>query len=426
MQNEPRLLDQPNPYRAAPPEPLVLGWQDFEFTISERNNSALGETADWAVVNYMAADCDLAPFLFDDLIEMKRVGSSQRLHVCAWFNGPLITDAFFARLHRDTLLSDDLVLRFGDLRFNSPKVLAMALQVAAAYPARHRLLLLSGHGAGWRGALLDQDRSGAYRNDPTRMQLPAPFQACIAHLQSSTATAQTQVNRVFDGTPTGRRADILAFDACDMGCIEAVTEFADHGDILIVSQDQVPGDGYPYGQVLADLNARVAQTPLELAQALVAQTKQRYAAEADAGVSITQVALAGAALPGFVKAFVRLVGRLTPIGSSFDAVRHAFSNARSFPLTGNLDLIGFVQLLLEATLCDEARHAAHDVLRIWDDMVLASAVPGGPRAANGLSIYAPPLGQLDPAYEAQAIHRRWGLGAWGAFLAAHHAEAACR
>ncbi len=416
------LLKHPNPYREGLPETLKLDWADFEFALSARNSAALGHEAEWAVVNYMAADCDLAVQLFDDLHEMKGIGSSDRLHLCAWFNGPLITDAFFARLNRDTTLDEDLALRFGDLPFNESRTLSMALTVAAAYPARKRVLLLSGHGGGWRGALREDDHSGLYRDNPSRMKLPAPFQACVKHLQACAAIAQEQINRVFDGTPTGRRADILAFDACDMGCIEAITAFANHGDILVVSQDQVPGDGYPYAQVLSALNERLEQTPLELARALVAQTKRRYAQAQDAGLSITQVALRSTELQGFVEAFVALIGTLTPTDRVRDALIHAFGNVKTFEAQGNIDLIGFVRLLREAPLPDDARRTSHEVLVRWERMVLASAVPGGARALNGLSIHAPQPGHIKLAYLQLMETQPWGLSAWGRFLSGYHLE----
>lgn len=420
------LLDGRNPYREPPPERLALGRDDFAFALSAGNDAALGREAPWAVVAYLAADCDLAAQLFDDLLEMKRVGSSAAVHVSAWFNGPLLTDAFYARLNAGTPLGDDLVMRFGDLRFNQPKVLSMALQVAAAYPARQRVVFLGGHGAGWRGALLDENRSGHWLREPARLQLPAAWSDCLAALQACLRTAQDQVNRVFDGTPQGRREAVLAFDACEMGCLEAIAAFAGQAQILVVSQNQVAGDGYPYAQVLQDLQAEPGQTPRELARALVARTKRRYADEAADEPVVTQVALDSDALAAFIAAFVQLVQTLTSAERAFEAVCHAFAEVFTFEAEGNIDLVGFVQLLRERPLPDDTRIAANRVLAAWERALIASAVPGGAREMNGLSIHAPPAGRLEPEYLALMQDHASGLGAWARFLTAHHAEAVRR
>jgi hypothetical protein len=414
------LLNQTNPYRPALPDKLTLDWEDFEFTISAANDRAIGQTADWAVVNYMAADCDLAPFLFDDLIEMKQIGSSAGLHVCAWFDGPLLTDAFFARLHSATPLQDDVVLRFRELKTTDPATLTMALQVAGAYPARRRLLFVSGHGQGWRGVLLDQNLGAAYLTKPGRLKLPGPGAECDARMQRSQRAAQEKLTRSLEGAPAGRPFDILAFDCCDMGNIEAIGYFAAHADIVVTSEDQVPGDGYPYAQVLADLNANLTQTPTDLARALVAQTKRRYAALQDGDPPVTQVAIASAGLPGFARAFGQLVQTLSPIDSVLKTVQSALEGAYAFPPTGNIDLIGFVRLLLDGPLPEASRQAAQHVLAQWSRIVVATAVPGDARGPNGLSIYAPSPTAFDPDYLRLINTLPWGLGIWSWFLASYY------
>jgi hypothetical protein len=438
------LIDRPNPYRTAPPARLALDREDFGFEISTANEAALGRTAAWAVVAYLSADCNLAPQLFDDLLEMKGVGSSPEVHVSAWFNGPLLTDAFYARLNRDSRLGEDLVLRFTDMRFNKNETLTMALQVAQAFPARCQVLFLGGHGAGWRGALLDENRSAAYVNRPERLQLPAPYDECLLQLGRHLQRAQARIRQALPEEASGRRIDLLAFDACDMGCIEALAVFGALAGILVVSQNQVAGDGYPYEKVLQDLQAGPRQTPPDLARALVAQTKRRYLLETAGARAeapgemrapaapqpvVTQVALASDAFAAFVAAFVQLVRLMrTPAFDErvFEAARHAFAEVFTFEDTGNIDVVGFVQLLREKPLPDDVRVGAAHVLMAWERAVIASAVPGGARAMNGLSIHAPRAGALEPAYCALMADHPSGLGEWAGFLAGHHAAQADR
>ena len=75
------LIEQGNPYAPGAPEVLRLGWDDFRFSVSTVNRAALGRRAQWTVLLYLAADCDLARWMFDDLLEAKSVGSSADVNV---------------------------------------------------------------------------------------------------------------------------------------------------------------------------------------------------------------------------------------------------------------------------------------------------------------------------------------------------------
>ncbi|MBD5656182.1 MAG: hypothetical protein IAI50_13545, partial [Candidatus Eremiobacteraeota bacterium] len=173
------LFDGGNPYRNGPPDTLRLTWEDFDSGISQTNEAAMDREAEWTIVGYFAADNDLAPFIFDNLLAMKSVGSNDAVNVCALFDGPLVTDAFFARLNAGEPLASDIVLRWPELPTNDSKTLAFALQLAGTFPAKRRLVVLGGHGRGWRGALLDQN-AGAALIAAGRVAFPGTQAECTA------------------------------------------------------------------------------------------------------------------------------------------------------------------------------------------------------------------------------------------------------
>jgi hypothetical protein len=412
------LLNQDNPYRSGLPERLRLSWDDFRFHVSAENLQAVGKEADWLVVAYMAADCNLAEYMFDDLMEMKGVGSDASLHVCVLFDGPLLTDSFFARLNRGTSLSEDIIIRFSELQTSKQPTLTMALQLAASFPAKRRLLLLSGHGNGWKGALLDQDIGlHQYRDQAGRLLLPGPCAECDALLHRCQLEAQEQINQRLnlEVSTSHHGFDILAFDACYMGNIEAVASFIEHAGIMVVSEDQMPGDGYPYKRVLSQLRNNLSQSSLDLATSLVNETKRFYQSPGAPRRKVTQVALKSDCFPAFADSFVRLVSRLIQAMTDdavFRAVCYALEKAWSFGSTGNIDLKGFLLKLLDCSLPAELRGETKVVLEKWSDMLLASAVPGKPDTANGLSIYAPPPHQFKTSYLALSNQLPNGLGLW--------------
>jgi cysteine peptidase C11 family protein len=417
------LLDNRKLYRNGFPPALQLGWDDFECGLSEDNEGALGHVAEWAVLAYMAADCNLAPYMFDDLWELKLVGSNKDVHVLAMFDGPLLTDSFFARLNPNTPLGQDIILRFGELRSSEASTISLALQLASAYPAKRRLLLLGGHGQCWKGALLDQNIGLLYRKEPGRLFLPGAGSECDARLHACLIRTQARLNLELEKTHHSQtRYDILAFDACYMGCAEAVAEFAHLANLLVVSEDQVPGDGFAYSSILGGLVNNPAQSPLELASSIVTSTNTMYRTT-DQARQITLAALAADQMSPFAETFIRLVQALdTSELSTFSAVRYALENAWKFDATGAIDLRGFVMNLLNGELTRVAREAATAVLDSYSKLVVAFA--GGATAAttNGLSIYAPAPADFDVSYMEASNHLRLDFGIWALFLGGYYLQ----
>ena len=418
------FVDHRNPYRPKLPDVLRLAPEDFEFAISAENEEAIGRSAEWSVMAYLAADCDLAAFMFDDLMEMNSVASDASMHVCALFDGPLVTDAFFARLTGGAALRDDFLLRWPELRTNSPATLENALTLHGYFPGKRRVLFLGGHGNGWRGMLIDENLGLAQRVEKTETAAQ-----CDARTMRCLEAAQACLDRRLQAAPAPANArwDVLAIDACEMGNIETIGFLARQADILVVSEDLVPGDGYPYDRVLRDLRANLAQSPVDFARNLVGAAQAHYRGTGRGGRAITQVALKADGLPAFADALMRLAQSLAGAMAEetvFRAVDYAIHMARRFRETDSIDLVGFVGRLLEHPLPDAIRGRCAAVLEAWASMVIASAVPGTLDTANGLAIYAPLAdGEFDPAYVELSNGLELGLGIWPWFLASYYQRA---
>lgn len=419
------LIDADNPYRGGSPARLKLTEEDFTFALSEANRQALGRTAAWSVVGYLAADCNLAPFMFEDLKQMKAVGSGPDLHVMALFDGPLLTDAFFARLHRDSKLSEDLLAKFGELETHKPAVLTMALQLASLYPGEKRVLFLCGHGQGWRGALLDENQGlTRFRQDPGWLVLPGTYQECFRRLGECNRQVQEELNRHLPAPAPAKPYDILAFDACYMGNIEAVATLADQADFLVASEDQMPGQGFPYERVLAALSRNPEQPPETFCRLLVAETKDFYHVPGRPRSRATQVALRSRRLPEVIAALCRLVQALSALLDRDPAVRQAARYALDmtwhFPDTDSIDLKDMVLNLLTCPLPVEIRQAAEAFLDAWSALVVATPAPEESGGRHGLTIYAPRPERFDLQYLRLANTLPYGLGIWSWFLARYY------
>jgi len=102
-----------------------------------------------------------------------------------------------------------------------------------AYPAKRYMLILWDHGTGWL--------------DP-RQTKKAPADKGISFDDETGNYIRTpQICRILK---EAGKVDVLAFDACLMQTAEAAYEVKDYTEVIVGSQEVVPGFGYPYGLFL--------------------------------------------------------------------------------------------------------------------------------------------------------------------------------
>jgi hypothetical protein len=420
------LFDNPNPYRKPLPEILSLAWGDFRCQLTPTNETALENEAEWGIVAYIGADVeDLPEFLFANLLEMKNAGSSADVQVCAFFMGPLLTDTFFARLNSSTSLDQDIVIRYNKRHANDVQTLVHALQLGASFPAKKRVVVISGHGRGWKGLLKDEDIATEKYIRSGRLKLPGDGAACDAQLQACQTEVQNRMNAkrtqmAADGPP--RRYDVMALDACEMGALETVAILSGHADVVVASQNVVPPQGYPYDAVLAQLHRNPQQSPLEFATYLVGETKRFYA-EAGSRRRITQIAIDSDKLLTFVDMLIDVVDAMGTMDTKeeIESLGAAIAKAQYYTDTGSIDLKAFLLGLAEDYPRPAVRGAAKAALEGWDAMIVASAA-GEPFDTNGLSIYAPPAEQFDPMYVNVSRMLPGRLWKWTRLLAAYYMQ----
>lgn len=409
------LIDRGNPYAAGAPAQLVLDWDDFRFALSDTNRAALGRRAGWSVLAYLAADNDLARWIFDDLLEMKSVGSSPQLHLLALFDGPLLADSFIARLNADGPLGADLVMRFNELRTNDPALLNQVLQLAQAFPGERRIVIMGGHGAGWRGALLDQNAGLRYRHEPGRLQLPGPGADCDAELRRAQVAAQDALNQAIEqqaGGPPPGPVEVLAFDACYMGNLEAIAGLGSVARWLVLSEDQWPGEGFDYRTLLRTLQAEPDIATDTLLRRWVAGAEAAWRGrERDAPVTLA--AIDTRRLPALAEAFVRLAQSLDAGNPALMRLLHdALAASWRSPATGMADLTGLARQLLAREVPAAVAETANALLARIDDALVARCGGGTAASTNGLSIYAPLPEHFDTDYIRLANELPHGLGVW--------------
>ncbi|MBU0595515.1 hypothetical protein KJ567_02370 [Candidatus Bipolaricaulota bacterium] len=214
---------------------------------------------EWLVMLYMGAgDADIDERLFWDLAEAEQIGSSEKVTIVAQFDpfdGSNATESTSAKRYLVTqddclyTVGSEVLEDLGEVDMTDPDVLQSFVGWAIeTYPAKRRMLVLGGHGAGWRGVLND-DSSGT----ESMMSLP--------ELQTSLASAlrQCSVNRL----------DLLGFSACLMGQIEVLTALEPHACYVVASECIECAFGWGYAGFLDELIRDPSMSTCALAGCIV-------------------------------------------------------------------------------------------------------------------------------------------------------------
>ena len=263
--------------------------------------SEAGQT--WTIMVYMAADVDSELPWLQDLNEMEAAEASVDLQVIALVDPPGTGDTQMLLIEHDpdffdpalvsTQLDDggSVIPGGGEVNTGSANTLGNFIVFCEeSYPADRFVLVLWGHGAGWRGICPD-----GY----DLLTLP--------ELDIALGMAEEE---------THRGLDMIVLDICDGSNLELAYEVHEHSDLLLAGEQLVPADGLPYRDVLDALVADTSQTAEEFGVAAA----DAYAEWAEYGssyaTSMTLVDLAS------VAGLVESLDVVSSLGTRFDRLYH--------------------------------------------------------------------------------------------------------
>ena len=212
-------------------------------TVEQPQSGDLNATAPpmkkWTFLIYEASDNDLEKFMVQDINEMENVGSSNNMNIVlqmdrgktpselsgGWKGARRIKlDKNEDPYNIDSTVQEDL----GQINMSDPRTLSEFIQWGMKkYPAQNYMLLISDHGAGWAGAVEDESHDGW-------MTLP--------DIRKAMEDAKDK---------TGRKIDIVGFDACLMGQSEVAYELKDVANYMVASEESEGAGGWPYHNILA-------------------------------------------------------------------------------------------------------------------------------------------------------------------------------
>lgn len=243
--------------RAAQPTPASE--QPPADQVSLGNGTESKPAKKWTVMVWSASDNNLYSYMQKDIDEAEQVGSTDKLNVVVETDhGP----KWFGQVKRYELQPDDtsgikspVKAKLGKADMADPNRLSDFIQWSMKnYPAENYFLVISDHGAGWMGACSD-DGSDSW------MSLP--------EIEAGLKDAREK---------TGRKLDVVGFDACLMASAEVAHQLRNETSYLVGSQETEGGAGWQYNRVLSkdmladtdkQLRTKLDFTPRELAANVV-------------------------------------------------------------------------------------------------------------------------------------------------------------
>lgn len=333
---------------------------------------------DWGIYTYIAGDNNLSNNGLQDIREMEKKGGSKDVHVAVQID----TEGEFTGSIRYEIPEPDfdgksyrkVIDRLPEQNTGDPRYLAkFATWAASRYPATNRLLVVWNHGAG-------------FMHTPTRD---------IGYDDSSKGDALTMgelrwaLKKAGFGTGKLGKLTIIGFDACLMNMVEVAYEFVGLTDFIVGSQQTEPGDGWPYGDVIAGMrnNAKPKMVAANIVNKYIASYKKIGAS------GVTQSSLDLGLLPSVAKAVDDLGCALLKIVKAKKGdILEVRVTTQGYEEPTYIDLVDMAQKVLVKVQDVKVKAACNAVKTEVGRAVVSNGKLGGSvNRSAGLSIWFPLL-----------------------------------
>jgi len=345
-------------------------------TAARCQESTLPTMRNWTVMVYLDADNNLEGAEELDLDEMMSVGSTDEVSILVQHDRYSESGTWRYYVADGALF---LLDEMAEQNMGDPDTLSSFVDWATAgYPASNYALVLWDHGS---GALAQPAPEGVIYDDTDLDFLSSP--------ELAAAVAATE------------SVDLLGFDACLMQMYEVSYELAlvsDPPDVVVGSEDTVPGTGWPYDAVLDYLIADPGADAIALGSEIVSEYIEYPSTEI---LTLSAVELPNSNV---------LASTLDALSAALIASDHqaaiatARANAQSYSKFPYRDMVDFCDLVL-ATVPDCATEA-QAMKGLVASMVVAEGhtTGAGVDDSHGLSIYLPETpAEYDADYDSLAL-----------------------
>ncbi|MDD5210330.1 MAG: clostripain-related cysteine peptidase [Elusimicrobiales bacterium] len=348
----------------------------------------------WTVLIYVSARNNLGLEAIKDVNEMEAAGSTDRVNVVvemgrikcdppfnpfASVQEPLPPQADWTGVRRFLIKkdSDPLTINspalayYPDADMGDWKHLAEFISWGKAnYPAEKYLLVVGGHGSGWRGV-----------KPPPGAPKGISYDEVSGNHISPAELAQA--------IKAGGGVNVYASDACLMQTMEVIYELKDSAEYIVGSQETTPGSGYNYEVFLKALAAAPGDA-FSAAQSIMKGFSEYYGSgpqQQSVTMSIVRPAHA-AEMAAKMDKFARLVAASPADMKLYHDKKFGL---RSYDDEDARDLYQLMKLYYDNTPTPAVKEAAREIIVLLSEKLVArnDAVGYKSKDSNGLSVYFP-------------------------------------
>jgi len=265
---------------------------------------------DWTIMVFVNGKNNLEKYGYMDVNEMEMVGSTDDKNVVVELGVPSGSKRMLIIKDNDKQnITSPAVVTIPKADMGDYKHLADFVKWAKeTYPAKHYMLTVWNHGAGW---LKSKQTKGISYDDETRNHISTPQLAQALAMSGG--------------------VDVYTSDACLMQMAEVVTEIAPYAKYVVGSEETEGGDGYTYNTLLTDLPS----DPKEVALHVAKTANAFYSSDATQSVVDTSKV---EKLPAALDSWTETVMSNLSTGT----VKNIARQTKSYAYADNKDLVDFV------------------------------------------------------------------------------------
>lgn len=355
---------------------------------------------EWSFLVFLNGDNNLDSFGDTNINQMKAVGSTNDVNIVVLrdrANQSTSAKVLYVEKNKTTTVKDyGRNIDMGDWK----QVVEFFKFSIEKYPAKHYVMVMWDHGAGWKKRTKSTFRDISM-DDGTGNFITTP--------QLAQAFAEM---KTLNG---GKNIDIMGADACLMQMAEVVAQVAPSVSVTAASEEVEPGEGWDYAGALQYLT----QNPTASAEALGDAIQKAYVA-GNAGQSVQGSAVSTEALMAAVPQISALAEALAKF-DKIDRTKMAsiITATQKFYYSDYRDMLDFLKRLQAATNDATLKQLAKNAELTIQATIKANYTSGSSMAnAKGLSVWLPSSSQ----YASRKVKYQeldWAKQTkWGAFLAA--------
>jgi len=330
----------------------------------------------YLVIIYQAGDNDLHKDLLKDLNEIEEVGSTDKVTIVSISDqgnyGTQWKGAKVLLLEKDNdpdKVNSKVLENLGQVNMADPSFMAKKISsIVKSFPAENIFLIISDHGQGWQGAVVDTT--------------PVLRTMNLRQIKTALETITKE---------TGRKIDILGWDACLMGMAEIGYELRNFAKYMIASEQTIGADGWHYKRIFSNPLKNIIRAmeqskdfrihPENFAKLIVEQASGQESIRTLSAVDLSKA-------EELAKSIDDLAETILKYPQDFPTIKDLFRQTQKFYM-GYRDLGHFLILLTSSNINSEIKEKAQQTFKILQEYVIASYHNSDYPNSYGVSIEMP-------------------------------------